>query len=59
MYDKPKTSTPEDQLRLDKVYDIIKNKLDFSVSQNPKLIISSIIIMKYPNLDYVYVLTLV
>ena len=38
MYDKPKTSTPEDQLRLDKVYDIIRDKLDFSVSQNPKLI---------------------
>ena len=37
MYDKPKTSTPEDQLRLDQVYDIIKDKLDFSVSQNPKL----------------------
>ena len=37
MYNKPKTSTPEDQLRLDQVYDIIKDKLDYSVSQNPKL----------------------
>ena len=37
MYDKPSTSTPEDQLRLDQVYDIIKDKLDYSVSQNPKL----------------------
>ena len=38
MYRKPATSTPEDQLRLDQVYSIIKDKLDYSISENPKLI---------------------
>ena len=37
IYNKPSTSTPEDQLRLDQIYQIIKDKLDYSVSQNPKL----------------------
>ena len=34
---KPSTTTPENQFRLDQIYDIIRDKLDFSVSQNPKL----------------------